>query len=76
QNLKVYKDKQFPVASTLMITRDEVRSQVRNNFSREGVNTLLETSSETWAVSTEKTFRELMARGVEGLDEGAEGLFS
>lgn len=76
QNLKVYRDKQFPVASTLMITRDEVRTQVRDVFTRAGVNNLLDNSSETWAVSTKDAFRELMARGVEGLDEEAEELFS
>ncbi|PER55852.1 hypothetical protein CN495_08865 [Bacillus thuringiensis] len=75
QNLKVYNDKQFPVASALLVTDDAVRQQLRNNFSREQINALLKSGQNPWAISTEKAFQELLANRVEGLDEEAETLF-
>lgn len=75
QNLKVYNDKQFPVASVLMISTAGVRAQIRGSFTREKINTFMESNDTPWAVSTMSAFQELLANKVEGLDEGATELF-
>ncbi|MGM9929449.1 MAG: type IV pilus twitching motility protein PilT [Bacillus sp. (in: firmicutes)] len=73
QNLEVYNDKQYPVASALVILDDDARRKLRDDFSRKKINEALEAWDVEWAVSRKKAFDELVERGE--LDAAAENLF-
>lgn len=73
QNLEVYKDKQYPVASALVVLDTNVRAELREDTSRKKLKSLLDNNEHKWAVSRSTAFNELVEKGA--LDEEAREVF-